>query len=52
MEWIRDDELAEVTPKSIRVRKAILDIDKRKRAERKQPALDESFNALQSRVSA
>ncbi|MCD6346265.1 MAG: hypothetical protein J7L96_02470, partial [Bacteroidales bacterium] len=31
MEWIRDDELVEVTPKSIRIRKAILDSDERKR---------------------
>ncbi|MCD6163729.1 MAG: translational GTPase TypA [candidate division Zixibacteria bacterium] len=52
MEWIRDDELAEVTPKSIRIRKAILDIDKRKRAEKKQPALDESRNVPQPRVTA
>jgi len=52
MEWIRVDELVEVTPKSIRIRKTILDIDKRKRAEKKQLALDESFNAPQSRLSA
>jgi len=51
MEWIRDDELVEVTPKSIRIRKAILDIDKRKRAGKKQLALHESSNALQSRPS-
>jgi GTP-binding protein len=52
MEWIRDDELVEVTPKSIRLRKAILDFDERKRAERKQLALDESSIALQLRPSA
>jgi GTP-binding protein len=32
--WIQDDELVEVTPKSIRIRKAILDPNDRKRAER------------------
>ena len=32
--WIQDDELVEVTPKSIRLRKAILDPNERKRAER------------------
>lgn len=51
MEWIRDDELVEVTPKSIRIRKAILDFDNRRRAEKKQSALDDSFNAMQSRPS-
>ena len=52
MEWIRDDELVEVTPNSIRIRKTILDIDDRKRAEKKQLALDENYIALQSRASA
>ncbi|MCP4581477.1 MAG: translational GTPase TypA [candidate division Zixibacteria bacterium] len=52
MEWIRVDELVEVTPKFIRIRKTILDIDERKRAEKKRLALDENFNALQSRLSA
>ena len=52
MEWIRNDELVEVTPKSIRIRKTILDIEKRKRAEKKQIAIDESSGALQSRLSA
>jgi len=42
MEWIRDDELVEVTPKAIRIRKIILDIDDRKRAEKKLMALDEA----------
>jgi len=32
--WISDDELVEVTPKSIRLRKALLDPHERKRAER------------------
>jgi len=52
MEWVRDDELVEVTPKSIRIRKTILDINERKRVKKKQLALDESSNAYQSRVSA
>ncbi len=51
MEWIRDDELVEVTPKAIRIRKIILDIDDRKRAEKKLMALDESV-AAQPRPSA
>jgi len=51
MEWIRDDELVEITPKSIRIRKAILDIDERKRAEKKQFILDEISNALHPRPS-
>ncbi len=37
LEWIADDELVEVTPKTIRVRKAILSGEQRKKAE-KQPA--------------
>ncbi|MBI4521721.1 MAG: translational GTPase TypA [Gemmatimonadetes bacterium] len=32
LEWIADDELVEVTPRSIRLRKAILDEEQRKRA--------------------
>jgi GTP-binding protein len=39
LEWIADDELIEATPKSIRMRKAILDADRRKKAERRQVAL-------------
>jgi GTP-binding protein len=31
IEWINDDELVEVTPSSIRVRKRVLDHSKRKR---------------------
>jgi GTP-binding protein len=34
LEWIAADELVEVTPKSVRVRKAILDTDERKKANR------------------
>ena len=32
IEWIADDELVEATPKEIRIRKAILDMDQRKKA--------------------
>lgn len=35
LEWIEDDELLEITPKSIRIRKKILDMTKRKRAAKK-----------------
>ncbi len=35
LEWIEDDEIVEVTPKSIRVRKKILDPTQRKRAAKK-----------------
>ncbi|MBN9017715.1 MAG: translational GTPase TypA [Rhizobiales bacterium] len=38
LSWISDDELVEVTPKSIRLRKAILDPTERKRAERSSQA--------------
>jgi GTP-binding protein len=37
--WIQDDELVEVTPKSIRLRKAVLDPNDRKRAEKQKEAL-------------
>ncbi len=37
--WIQDDELVEVTPKSIRLRKAILDPNERKKAEKQKEAL-------------
>jgi GTP-binding protein len=37
--WIQDDELVEVTPKSIRLRKAILDPNERKKAEKQREAL-------------
>jgi GTP-binding protein len=36
MEWIGSDELVEVTPKAVRVRKAILDADVRKRVQKAQ----------------
>ncbi len=39
LEWIADDELVEVTPESIRLRKAILDAEERKRAEKKKQVL-------------
>jgi GTP-binding protein len=39
LEWIAGDELVEVTPSSIRVRKAILDQNDRKRVERRLEAL-------------
>ena len=52
MEWIRDSELVEVTPKAIRIRKTVLNFDERKRGEKKLLALDESSNALQPRPSA
>jgi len=51
MEWIGDDELVEVTPKSIRIRKAILDHDDRRKAEKKQLVLNESSGIVSSRVS-
>ncbi len=34
LEWIADDELVEATPKEIRIRKAILDMTERKKAEK------------------
>ena len=36
LEWIEDDEIVEVTPKSIRVRKKILDPTQRKRAAKRE----------------
>lgn len=36
MEWINSDELVEVTPKAIRLRKTILDLEQRKRAQKFQ----------------
>jgi GTP-binding protein len=38
--YIEDDELVEVTPKSIRLRKKLLDPNERKRSERKKEAAD------------
>ena len=39
LEWIAEDELVEVTPESVRVRKAVLDATERKRIERRLAAL-------------
>jgi len=39
LEWVADDELVEVTPNNIRVRKAILDAEARKRARKLQLAM-------------
>ncbi|MBX7256816.1 MAG: translational GTPase TypA [Candidatus Hydrogenedentes bacterium] len=39
LEWIAPDELVEVTPQSIRVRKAVLDHEERKRIEKRTAAL-------------
>jgi len=36
LEWIEDDELLEITPKNVRIRKKILDPVERKRASRKK----------------
>lgn len=52
MEWIRDDELVEVTPRAIRVRKAILDFDERRRAYRQRQILDDNARTLQSGPAA
>jgi len=40
LEWIAPDELVEVTPLSVRVRKAVLDSETRKRQRRRQTVLD------------
>jgi GTP-binding protein len=37
--WIADDELVEVTPKSIRLRKIVLDPNERKRSEKQKVAI-------------
>jgi GTP-binding protein len=37
--YIGDDELVEVTPKAVRLRKAILDPNERKKAEKQREAL-------------
>ncbi|HOP06666.1 MAG TPA: translational GTPase TypA [candidate division Zixibacteria bacterium] len=52
MEWIRDDELVEVTPRSIRVRKAILDNDERRRATRQSLSPDKHRGDISSRPTA
>ena len=38
LEWIAADELVEVTPHSVRVRKAILEAEGRKRADKRAAA--------------
>jgi GTP-binding protein len=38
LSYIQEDELVEVTPKSIRLRKAVLDPNERKKAERARAA--------------
>jgi len=38
LEWIDDDELVEITPKSVRIRKSILDPTERKRTENRTNA--------------
>jgi len=52
LEWIGESELVEVTPKEIRIRKAILDPDERRRAEKKQPGKDGSYDSFSSKLSA
>jgi GTP-binding protein len=39
LSWIQDDELMEVTPKSIRLRKMFLDANDRKRMEKSKAAI-------------
>ncbi len=39
IEWIGNDELVELTPQSIRIRKTILDAEERKKAQRRQEAM-------------
>ena len=38
LEWIAPDELVEITPKGIRVRKAVLNAEERKRDEKRRTA--------------
>jgi GTP-binding protein len=45
MEWIGNDELVEVTPKAIRLRKTILDMEQRKRSQKSQQMAAQSLNA-------
>ena len=47
MEWIAEDELVELTPSAIRMRKAILDPDKRKRAKKALPVMTPGLRAMQ-----
>jgi len=50
IEFIADDELVEVTPKSIRVRKRHLQEHERKRASRSTPGLGENLRAAGAAV--
>jgi len=45
LEFIDDDELVEITPKNIRLRKLHLDENDRKRSERKQRSIDDSASS-------
>lgn len=45
IEWIGPDELVEVTPKAVRIRKAILDLDQRKRAEKTRTIANQEIGA-------
>lgn len=40
IEWIADDELIEVTPKNLRLRKAVLDAEERKRVEKRKSSMN------------
>jgi len=42
IEWISDDELVEITPKSVRMRKSTLCADTRRKEEKRRAALDEA----------
>ena len=46
IEWIGPDELVEVTPKAIRMRKAILDSDQRKRSQKTQTGAKQGVGAI------
>jgi GTP-binding protein len=52
LSYIADDELVEVTPKSIRLRKVILDPNDRKRADRAKAAASAAQRAIQPGLSA
>jgi GTP-binding protein len=52
MEWIRDDELVEVTPKNIRVRKAVLNAEERRRVHKSQVGLNQKAHTAASRTAA
>ncbi|MCB2156254.1 translational GTPase TypA [bacterium] len=45
LEWIAEDELVEVTPESVRVRKAILDAEERKKDEKRRKMMSEAATA-------